>query len=304
MTADPGARGFAPGRQPGERADQSPWPLVRLREQPMRWLANKVAMLLAAAVAAYVGQLIVVAVYYLLFEVNPTMTALWHHAVPSSAFRHDLRNNGEGLLGGLLAQAVVWNHFKRRRRAGPVDRLELACHVPNLHQPGPPTTAQLLATPLLVLLYAAPGFLAAFAVAAMLRGHAPPLHSVAQPHLGTGRHAHLGSLWTRTQATVAQDWQQKLRGYGASLLFGHRPARASVDHLQCRFAARRLRRRRRPRWYHTPTFHARYHALAADGSSLQTQNPPRETVLISVLGVTGIALAVFGWYVLTVIAAA
>ena len=96
-------------------------------------------MLAAKAVFAYLGILIVAALYYVLLETHVTLpflretnTQAWHHLVPRAGLRHDIRDVGEGLLGGLLGIAFTYNHFRVRPRKNLIDRVEIALGIPNV----------------------------------------------------------------------------------------------------------------------------------------------------------------------------
>lgn len=287
-----------------------PAPLVRLRDHPIAWLRIRVELGVAAAAVALVGELVVVGVYYLLFEVNPTMTHLWHSLVSDNRLRHDFRNVGEGLLGGFLAQQVVWNHYKGTPRpARSIDALEIRWHVPN------PTTgrrlsfAQIVLSPFLALLYAVPGFVVALALAALLRHNQQALHGVLptifSPAGGAGVGTHVasgGGLWGRTQTLWKQNWDKKLMGLGASFFFGRRPMRAVFDDVQLRLVQRRIAADKPLARYHPPTFRARYNDIR--GPSGNDPDPSSRAVDSLILGAALIAgpLAALGGYVLMVVA--
>src|SRR5947209_2274777 len=108
---------------------QLPPPLdATLTRHPLRWLRNRLLLLVDALVLLHVGTLIVVALYYLAFQLIPGVKYDWDHALTGqlhfwglkvhvallsgahwAQWRHLIRNVGEGLLGAVLAQAIVWN---------------------------------------------------------------------------------------------------------------------------------------------------------------------------------------------------
>jgi len=50
-----------------------PPPLVGFSDHPLRWIFLKIELLLAAVTLAHIGMFIVVAIYYLLTQKNPTI---------------------------------------------------------------------------------------------------------------------------------------------------------------------------------------------------------------------------------------
>ncbi len=281
----------------------SPPPLVKLTRHPAKWLLNKAQLLVAAVVFAYIGMHIIVAVYYLLFEVNPSMKALWHHTVRNSDFRHNVRDVGEGLLGGLLAQAVVWNHFKKRGPPNGLDRSEMKLHIPNVKDDRRLSFWQALATPELALLYAVPGFFAGLGIDVLIHRNITHLSGLAgslQPALTT--HPQAATLWSKMTAVVTQNWDKKLMGYGAAFLFGRRPAKGVFDDAQLWFVERRISAQKPLRWYHMPTYKARYNYVRRSGGANTDHHGALEASLIFLTFGVGLALAVYGWYILTFIA--
>ena len=287
------------------RPAPSPAPLVGVRQDPVAWVRTKAELLLAAAVLALLGELIVVAVYYLLFEVNPTITHLWHQAVPNSTLRHNIRNVGEGLLGGFLAQQVVWNHYKRPlRHPGWLDLQEARWHIPNLRVGRRLSVPQLLTAPLVALVYAVPGFLLALGVTALARHHQHTLHATLPALFPSLDHAPGVShgVWPRLQTLWTQNWDKKLMGLGASFVFGRRPMRAVFDDIQLRLVQRRLTRHRPLKRYHPAPFQARYNDLATRlPAEPGTQRDPIATITLTA-AVFAAPLALCGLYVLTFVA--
>ncbi len=293
-------------------AQVQPLPLVKLTARPIQWLRNKILLVVAALVLAYLGMLAAAGTYYLLFEVNPTMTALWHRAVSDPNLRHSIRNIGEGLYGGLFAQAVVWNHFKKRKlERKRLDNLEIKLHISNLKDDKPLSVLQLLATPFLVLLYAAPGFLLAFYVVL------PVLHpvlrafgevaSIFQPALVSNVPTPSASGFSKFQALLTSDVDKKLLGYGASLFFGRRVVKGVFDDLQLWFVERRIRSGKSvSRWYPAP-YQARYNVVKEQTSThgLGVIEHDESATLVFVklaAGLTMLGLVLTGLYVLIFIA--
>lgn len=288
-----------------------PWPLVKPWRHPVRWTLNKIQLLVSAGVLAYVGMLIIVAVYYLLWETTPTMKHLWDDVlVPNSDLRHNIRNIGETLLGGILAQSIVWNHFKKKVRKKPslIDKLEIKLHIPNPKDGRPFSVVQLVLVVPLILLYATPGFIVGYELVhvfhhahtiAVTYGLTKATTPVAVTHSSIG--LRMEQLWT-------QDWPKKLIGFGASFFFGRRPARGVMDDVQLLFAQRRVqlytdhKTSTLTRWYHSPTFQARVNSVWKEPSSnLVVHDKLLKRVVILFVPI-GLGLAVFGWYVLAYIA--
>ena len=191
----------------------TPPPLVRLTSDPVRWLRNQGELLIAAVVLAHIGTLIIVALYYLIFEVNPTMTSWWHHTVNDSTLRHNIRSVGEGLLGGFLAQQVVWNHYKKKlnKKVTKLDRAEMAVRIPNVHDSRGLSVGEVVIAPVFAILYALPGFIAGYFIVKWAHSHPHHLQSLNAAVHGsvTGRTI---SFWDRTKAIWTQGWPQKAMG--------------------------------------------------------------------------------------------
>jgi len=278
-----------------------PPPLVKLTRHPIRWFLNKLILLGWALVLTYIGVLIVAGLYYVLFEVNPTMTKLWHQVVSNSDLRHNIRNVGEGFLGGLLAQQVVWNHFRKRKPKNPLDKTEIALHIPNVKDERR-LSIGLVVVPFLAVAYAVPGFLAALWISHKLQHSVEHLNStVSALHVHVTPHA--SSVWEKTKASFTQNWDKKLIGYSASFFFGRRPARGAFDDVQLWFAERRVALGKPVRWYHPPTFAARYNDIKSRGVTAAQMHQGRwqSGIMLGVVAVS-LALAGLGWYALNYLA--
>jgi hypothetical protein len=272
-------------------------PLVTFVRHPLKWTRNKAELVVAAVVLAHIGTLIVVGLYYLVFEVYPPFTRAWHTAVASNSTRHLLRNVYEGVLGGTLVQFVVFNHFaKRRVKLGWLDKQEITRRIPNLKDRRPLSGWQLLLSPLLVLVYAIPGFLVGAGVAWLVR------HDVTTP----GNYAKLvggsstgHSLWAPIKSVWTTNRDAKIVGFFASVFLGRRPVRAVADDLQGYLAARRVALGKSQRIYHPPNFRARMNAATKDGSATRLAASAKLVpYLLSFALLTGLALAGFGYWVL------
>ena len=293
------------------RHPKPPPPLdATLLRHPLKWLKNKALLLADGLVLLHVGTLIVAALYYLAFEVIPGVKYDWDHALTGGLhfwglhvhlallstaewnhWRHLIRNVGEGLLGGVLAQAVIWNHFKRRsQRRNRVDRLEIALHIPNLKDDRRTSGWQMLALPLLILLYAIPGFAIGAVVAHVVQAHVHVKQISSQ--------VVVQSLWT-------DHVSQKIVGLFASFVFARRVGRGVYDDMQLFFAERRRASGKPLASYHKllPTFAARYNSITVEEAAAAVDAHDRWVTWIFVgLIPVGIALALFGFYVLTFIA--
>jgi hypothetical protein len=205
--------------------------------------------------------------------------------VTNSNLRHDIRDVLEGLLGGFLAQQVIYNHYRKKRPRHRLDDVEIALHVPNLKDERPLNVGQLFASPLLALVYALPGFFISLGILDAFHIHAV--------------HAATGSLWARTQAIWTSNWDKKIMGYAAAFVFGRRPMKAVWDEVQYWFAQRM---KKDHRWL-PPTFRARHNdsqeaAHHVVGLGL---NPIFGGVLLAG-SVLGVALAGYGYYILAYVA--
>jgi hypothetical protein len=285
-----------------------------LLRHPLRWIKNKSLIAVDALVLVHVGTLIVVALYYLAVETIPGVKYDWDHALTGglhlwgvhihlallstahwAEWRHLIRNVGEGLLGGVLAQAIVWNHYKvRPKPKNRVDRLEIALHIPNLKDDRRMSGGQILALPLLVLVYAIPGFAIGAGVAHLVQ------HDLAHVHLHqVSSDAVVQSLWTSKVS-------QKVVGLFASFVFARRVGRGVYDDVQLFFAERRRARGKPLAFYHklVPTFAARYNGISsqdAAAAAINLRDRWATPLLIASIPI-GIALAAFGYYVLAYIA--
>lgn len=288
------------------RAAALPPPLVTLRH-PLKWARIKAETIGMAAVLAHVGLLIVVALYYLLFEVWSPATEAWHNFGPHvlgiggeawKTDRHLLRDVGEGFLGGFLAQQVVWSHFKKvSPKLHWWDRLEIALRIPNIKHKTRLGAGQMAVAPLVAILYAVPGFILALLLTKWIK-------STVHAHALAAVHPH--SLWERTETMWNEGWDKKVVGFGASLFIGRRPMRKVFDDVQLFFAERRVLLGKDTRFYHPPTFKARVNAVRADSreASIDYQAHHQgalNTVLMGAI-VAGLLLAGGGYYILTYVA--
>lgn len=288
--------------------DAKPW------RHPLRWLKNKFLIAVDALVLLHVGTLIVVALYYLVFQLIPGVKYDWDHLLTGqfhlwglhvrlealskahwAEWRHLVRNVGEGLLGGVLAQAIVWNHYRRKPKPpNRIDQFEIALHIPNLRDGRRTSGWQLLALPLLVLVYAIPGFAIGAGVAHLIQ------HGLAHVHvhqISSG--PVIQSLWTGRVS-------QKVVGLFASFVLARRVGRGVYDDLQLFFAERRRALGKPLRGYHklVPTFAARYNGVTSQDAAADAVRARERWVTWLLVGSipVGLGLAGFGYYVLAYIA--
>ena len=276
-----------------------PPPLVRPTRHPLTWTRQRVELLGVRAVFTYVGICAIAALYYILLEtrvrlpiINETNTQAWHHAIPNTTLRHDIRDVGEGLLGGILAIAFTYNHYRRIGKPNAVDRLEMRLRIPNVKSGRKLAWWQIVFGVLLIPVYASVGFF----LGEWLVGVVHPTVS----HLAE---VQTGSVLTNIKSNFLEQWPKKLIGFAAAFFFGHRPARAVIDDVQLWFAERRVSAGKPLRWYHTPPFKARYNDVAASGAVRpRAEQAVALPVTLGVLGVAMIGLAGYGYYVLNYIA--
>jgi hypothetical protein len=271
-------------------------------------------VLVDGLVLVHVGTLIVVALYYLAFQTIHGVKYDWDHlltgglhfwgfhvhlALLSTAhwaeWRHLIRNVGEGLLGGVLGQAIIWNHFKHQPKPRNwIDRIEIALHIPNLKDDRRTSGWQLMALPVLVLVYAIPGFAIGAGVARLIQ------HGLWHVHLHqVSSDALIQSLWTGNVS-------QKIVGLFASIVFARRVGRGVYDDVQLFYAERRRAAGKPLSAYHklVPTFAARYNGVSsseAAAAAVDARDRWATWLLIGSIPI-GLALAAFGYYVLAYIA--
>ncbi len=298
------------------RQRQTPPPPLdaTLFRHPLRWCKNKALITVDGLILVHVGTLIVVALYYLAFQTIHGVKYDWDHALTGglhfwglhvhiallsrghwTEWRHLIRNVGEGLLGGVLGQAIIWNHFRvKPKPRNWIDDLEIALHIPNLKDNRRTSAWQMLALPLLVLIYAIPGFVIGAAVAHLLQ------HGLAHVHI------HAVSSNTVVQSLWTGKLPQKLVGLFASFVFARRVGRGVYDDVQLFFAERRHALGKRLAVYHrlVPTFVARYNSVeSTDAANAAMAERDRWATWLLIASIPlGIALAAFGYYVLAYIA--
>lgn len=277
-----------------------PRPLVKPYKHPVVWAKQKLAMTVARAVLAYVGVLAVAGLYYLLFETWAPMTNLWHEAVSDSALRHNIRDVGEGLLGGLLGIMVVLNFYLKKFHKKPnlLDKLEMKLHIPNIKDNRPFSGIDAILVIPLVLLYAIPGFFIGEALVSLFHHLAPSIHELAGEYKPSG---HATGIFEKMKNNFTESWPKKLIGFLAAFIFGRRPATAVFADMQLWFAERRCALGKGVSWYHMPTFKARYYEVCEGSGSAVEASPKQSALMVGGVFVLFL-LACFGFYVLNFIA--
>jgi hypothetical protein len=252
-----------------------PPPLVTFKGDPARWIRNKVVLTIDAVVLAHIGVLIVAGLYYLITQTNPTIKHWWDTTVTPASLRHDIRDVGEGVLASCLAQAIVWNPFKRSHQK--TGRVLHAMHERFRIPVG-------LAAAVSAVVVGAAAFVVGEAVL-----HAFAVHSTSP--------AVAGSLWSRTVTVWKSNWDKKALGFVAALV-ARRPLHIVFDNAQAYFAGRLASTGKGPRFYHPPVFKARFNHMVEHRHEVRDYS----TLLTYMMGaavIAGVGLAGFGYYVLT-----
>jgi len=252
-----------------------PPPLVKFSRDPRRWVNNRVILTIDAVVLAHVGVLIVAAVYFLITQTNPTVKHWWDTTVTPASLRHDIRDVGEGVLASCLAQSIVWNPFTRsHQKTGRVFR----------------QWQERFGVPIGV---AAVVSAVAIGAVAFIAGEGV-LHWLSV-HSTTRRVT--GSLWHRTSTVWKSNWDKKALGFLAAVA-ARRPLHVLFDEAQAYFAGRRAADGTGIRWYHPPVFKARYNYLTDNRHEVR-HYPALLTYVVAAVVLASIALAGYGYYVLT-----
>jgi len=253
------------------KAPAPPAPLVKITRHPLIWARNTIILLALALLLAHVGMMFWYKIYDLVFETYHPITVIWHHVVPDTYIRHIIRDCGEGLLGGFIAQFVVWNAFKKRHQKkatlSRLDRLEISLHVPNINQPGKLTFGQLLFALPIAVIYAIPGFAVGCLVAATVGAHEHAFatllgtivaaHHPIVVHVAASKMPFLGQI----ESWFTVTWPQKLIGLASSFFFGRRPMKKVYDGVQLWFAERRVSKGKPNRMWQTVPYKARCNYL-------------------------------------------
>lgn len=264
----------------GEMANALPPPLVKPLRHPFRWTRNHVQMIVYAVLFAHVGEFIVAALYYLITQKSQTMNHSWHALVPDSNLRHAIRDVGEGVLGGFLAQAIIYNYFKRSNRN--VGRLTGAikrkAHIPV-------TLAALISAAVL----GAIAFTTGYYLIDALRIHSAHVHIT-------------GSLWHRTYESLwAGNAPKKALGLIAAFA-ARKPLRVIFSGIQGWFAERKVDNGRRTKFWEPAVYQARVNYLRMHPDERHVGYSAWQNVGMVLVSLVGLGLAGYGYYVLTYVA--
>ncbi len=236
-------------------------------------------LLVEALILAHVGVLIVAAIYYGVFETTYTMHHWWHQVVSDSATRHNIRDVGEGVLGALMAKAVLWNHFtKSHLKCGRIfDEWHDKYHIPRF---------------LAALLSAAVVFAVTFGALSLIIDHAFTLHVSNAPPTG--------SWWSRTESLWKSDWNRKALAFVCAFV-SSRPLHNTFDDIQGYFAGRRVDLGKTPRIWEPVTFKNRFRYLTDHPHQIR-HYAKGINVLVMIGVVAAFGLAVWGYWILTYVA--
>lgn len=265
---------------PADNTEELPEPLVKPFRHPLRWARNHLQLIAYAVLFAHIGEFIVAALYYLLTQKSAAMHDGWHTLVPDSNLRHAIRDVGEGVLGGFLAQAVVYNYFKKgNRKVGRLTGwLKRRAHVPV-------TLAALLAAVVLGSI--------AFAIGYYLLELAN-VHA-SDPNI-------TGSVWHRTYESLwATNAPKKLLGLLAAFA-ARKPLRVIFANIQLWFADRKVDNGHSTHFWEPAVYQARVNYLKEHPNDRHVGYSARQNVAMIGATVIGLALAGYGYYILTYIA--
>jgi len=266
---------------------------------PKLTFPERLELVAVAVIAAAIGQLVLVGLYYLLLETYAPITHAWHQLVPDKDLRHSLRNNGEGLFGGLFAVRATWWHYKREAPIRSYDRAEDRLNIPNLKFDQKQGFWRMLWALILVIPYAAPGFVVTRFIVSQIQEFVN--HGIL-PHLKPA--VLVGSIGKRMWTVATGEWPQKAIGYGAAFFFGRRPMKAVFDYVQLRSVSAHIKANKKPRRFWLPNYRRRYlHVL--DHPELAVRVKFARLKRITIIGplLVAVSLAVYGWVILNRIAA-
>jgi hypothetical protein len=277
---------------------------VHFKAHPLKFVLNLTIMIGVALIFAHWGTLIVTGLYYLVTQTNHTIKHAWDHLFNTSwwpSWRHMVRNVFEGVLGGTLAQLIAFNHYKKRNLKTKMhifDRIECKLHIPNLKQPGRLSAVQYTAFPLLVIIYAIPGFLIGAWVISLIGHGITHTENVLAPVTHPDTWQRIRTIWTG-------DVSQKLVGLFASVFLARRVGKKYYDDIQLRFVDRRIALGKGLAFYHPPNFRARYNDLSGSVLSAKARHAKGSGVIPTLLSVgilVGLGLGAVGYWVLTYVA--
>ena len=268
-------------------------------ESPKLTFPERLKLVAVAIIAAAIGQLVLVGLYYLILETYAPITHAWHLLVPDKNLRHALRNNGEGLFGGLFAVRATWWHYKKEAPIRPSDRAEDRLNIPNLKFDQKQGFRRMLLGLILVIPYAAPGFVVTRFIVEHLQEFVN--HGIL-PHLRPP--ALTGSIGKRMWTVATGEWPQKAIGYGAAFFFGRRPMKAVFDYAQLRSISAHIKAKKKPGRFWLPNYRRRYlHVLQHPELAVRVRFARIKRLISIGPLLVAVGLAVYGWVVLNKIAA-
>lgn len=283
-----------------------------------RFILSKIHLIILTIVATYIGVNFSAGMYYLLTQTTDVGHNLWHALCPDDGLRSDLRAVGEGLIGGMFAKAIVWNHWKIKKPRI-FDKLEMKLRIPNMHDEKDINIGHIIAAPLMIALYAIPGFLLSYWIVHEIQW----LFTQSQllnMHLGG---QNLPPITTRLKDNWTADWPQKLMGFFCTFFFGKHIAKGLFDDAQQWFAHNRIIKERQLEearaldpfalatsvknkfeFLLPPTYRARidYERVQLSGVATADINQNWEAKVIVWSLPVFLIVAGFGWYVLNWVA--
>ncbi|MDB5184561.1 MAG: hypothetical protein JWN38_369 [Candidatus Saccharibacteria bacterium] len=281
--------------QSGKAKPVLPPPLTTIKH-PIQFAKNKIWLLFYAVVFAYIGTLIVSALYYLIFQKIGWVNHQWHARVPWDGVRHSLRDQAEGLLGGLLGVCMVRNRYKKLKPINKFDKWEIDHGISNVKDDVRLSWKQGLATVPLVLLYSVAGYVIALGVVYGIR------HGIMHNTSNSDAAAHARSLEDKAKDTAIAAWPDKLIGLSAAFFAGRRPAKGVFDDLQLYVAEQKVLSGKPLPKYWPPTWQATYNDVKTSGATEAVQHGKFTDWFIRIAALIGFVLACYGFYVLTFIA--
>jgi hypothetical protein len=315
MNSPPLLRGRAVSQKPKKQKRELPPPLVHFWRHPIRYMEIVVLLVIVGLMGTHIGTLDVVGLYYLLFQTthavkhfwDTLLTEQWAHLFGSQLFstahwnsyRHLVRNVGEGVLGGTLAQLLIFNRYRLKRsdELNWLDKIEFKLHIPNVKDHRGLKGGQLVALPLLVVIYAIPGFFVGYLVTKGLKHGLTLAHNDYVFFFGNAKSGH--SAWSHIQTLWTGNKDQKIIGLFASVFLARRVMKGVADDLQGYFVARRRASGKGMPFYWPPNVRARFNGMSPEGvAAIHTKTGSTVPLLLTTAILTSIALAGYGYWVL------
>lgn len=295
-------------RKPKAAKEPLPPPLVKPFQHPLTWIRQTIILVAAAAALVQIGTLIVVALYYFVLGADGAffwgystpLNGLWHDVVPDDHLRHTMRNVYEGVIGGTLAQLIVFNRYKlkrkKREKRSLLDKAEIALHIPNIKDGRDLAWYDLVTFFPLIMLYAAPGFYIGIHIAEFVETLVFLPAQMSTGVVGSAWYQELLNFWSR-------DADEKIVGLFASFVMARRIIKGFADNVQGYFAARRIACDKPCQPWHTPNFKARVNGMTQETAHRKGDDVGNGVVYgLAFLIPFGAVLAALGWYILAIIA--